>query len=552
MIDELNRRNKNLDGVIEKYNYQVSAIIEGGVASSVVIFYNENDYVRPGTDDQTKPITIDKGEGVKNVVLSANTIKKGETVTINTIDLEAGYKNAKVEVTNAKYDEATKTISEPTGAVTVKVTATNGKIALNIKLDEADVAAGIKVTEARVLTADDIVDGKYNGNTAAAGDLWITFNVPSNVTAATNGKALSGLKNGMSVSATSDSTPTTQHARFLAANIGVLDLTAELTLEKLTTAITHDVEVKSDVAGLTFTTTTPDVAEGTPGNLKLKITKGLPAYATEVDVYYTVEGVTDDTTLKGTADTATGFQLMAAQGCASGALTTEMTLSDDAKAKAEAGNVVITIKKIVVHKQAAKVEGATASAITVTTGTAFGLPQLTVALGDKVKTADAIVTIKGVATDDATDFPISNRKMALDASGQTTADGGAEHYTSDGSAQVVITVTPVIKTLDKTNLFAVVDGTGTVTSVAAAADVSVKDDANDGTITLTITKTGNFVAGKIVKLEIVKGAEGAKIFESEKTTAADTTTITINKGELTNISGEIIYVDVEIVDAPAP
>ena len=373
----------------------VSAIIEGGIASSVVIFYNENDYVRPGTDDQTKPITIEKGDGVKNVVLSANTIKKGETVTINTIDLEAGYKDAKVVVENAKYDEATKTISEPTGAVTVKVTATNGKIALNIKLDEADVAAGIKITEARVLTADDIVAGKYNGNTAAAGDLWITFNVPSNVTAATNGKALSGLKNGMSVSATSESTPTTQHARFLAANIGVLDLTAELTLEKLTTAITHDVEVKSDVAGLTFTTTTPDVAEGTPGNLKLKITKGLPAYATKVDVYYTVEGVTDDTTLAGTADAATSSQKLASQTCASGALGAEMTLSANAKADPKAGNVIITIKKIVVAEQNAKVEGATPATVTVTTGTAFGLPQLTVALGDKVKAADAIVTING-------------------------------------------------------------------------------------------------------------------------------------------------------------
>ena len=554
MIDEINRRYGATKENGKTYQYQVSAVIENGIASSVVIYDPNNDYNRPGTDGTTPvAITVTKGEGVKNVVLSANTIKKGETVTINTIDLEAGYKNAKVEVTGAKYDETTKTISEPTGAVTVKVTATNGKIALNIKLDEADVAAGIKITEARVLTAEDIdAAGKYNGVAAAAGDLWITFNVPSNVTAATGSKALSGLKNGMSVSATSESTPNAKYAKFLAANITALDLNSELTLAKLTTAINHDVEVKSDVAGLTFTTTTPDVAEGAAGNLKLKITKGLPAYATKVDVYYTVEGVTDGTTLKGTADAATGFQLMAAQGCASGALTTEMTLSDNAKAKAEAGNVIITIKKIVVAEQTAKVEGATASAITVTTGTAFGLPQLTVALGDKVKTADAIVTIKGVATDDATDFPISNRKMALDASGQTTADGGAEHYTSDGSAQVVITVTPVIKTLDKTNLFAVVDGTGTVTSVAAAADVSVKDNANDGTITLTITKTGNFEAGKIVKLEIVKGAEGAKIFESEKTTAADTTTITINKGELTNISGEIIYVDVEIVDAPTP
>jgi len=551
MIDEINRRYGATKENGKTYTYQVSAVIENGIASSVVIYDPNNDYNRPGTDVTTPvAITVTRGEGVKNVVLSANTIKKGETVTINTIDLEAGYKNAKVEVIGAKYDETTKTISEPTGAVTVKVTATNGKIALNIKLDEADVAAGIKITEARVLTAEDIAVDPYKTAGAAAGNIWITFNVPSNVTAATNGKALSGLKNGMSVSVNSEATPATQYAMYKAANAAKLDLTAELTLAKLTTAVKHEVEVKSDVAGLTFTTITPDVAEGTTGNLKLNITKGLPAYATEVDVYYTVEGVTDDTTLKGTADAATGFQLMAAQGCASGALTTEMTLSDDAKAKAEAGNVVITIKKIVVHKQAAKVEGATPATIDVVTGTAFNLPQLTVTLGAQVNTADAIVTINGVATDDATNFPTSNRKMTL-TSGKTTADSG-NHYTSDGSAQVVITVTPVISELKQAGTFVALDGTTTVDSITLGGAVAVKDGTNDAEITLTLAKFAFFGNKKVVAVEVFKGADRAT-FKSEATAATGDVTsavVKIPKGALTGITGDAISVVVTIENAP--
>ncbi|MCI8679141.1 MAG: hypothetical protein HFF46_12580, partial [Lawsonibacter sp.] len=552
MIDEINRRYGATKENGKTYQYQVSAVIENGIASSVVIYDPNNDYNRPGTDGTTPvAITVNKGEGVKNVVLSANTIKKGETVTINTIDLEAGYKNAKVEVAGAKYDETTKTISEPTGAVTVKVTATNGKIALNIKLDEADVAAGIKITEARVLTADDIdAAGKYNSVAAAAGDLWLTFDVPSNVTAATGSKTLSGLKNGMSVSATSESTSNAKYARFLAASITALDLNSELTLAKLSTAITHEVEVKSDVAGLTFTTTTPDVAEGTPGNLKLNITKGLPAYATEVDVYYTVEGVTDDTTLKGTADAATGFQLMAAQGCASGALTTEMTLSDDAKAKAEAGNVVITIKKIVVHKQAAKVEGATPATIDVFTGTAFNLPQLTVTLGAQVNTAKAIVSISGVTSSVSTK-PVSNREMALDASKQTTADTDTPYTCADGS-KVVITVTPVISELKQAGTFVALDGNTTVDSITLDDAVAVKDGTNDAEITLTLAKATKFGNNKVVAVEVFKGAERAT-FKSEATAATGDVTsavVKIPKGALTGITGDAISVVVTIENAP--
>ena len=46
MIDEINRRNTN-NKVEEPYTYQVSAVIDSGIASSVVIYFGENDYNRP-------------------------------------------------------------------------------------------------------------------------------------------------------------------------------------------------------------------------------------------------------------------------------------------------------------------------------------------------------------------------------------------------------------------------------------------------------------------------------------------------------------------------
>ena len=48
MIDEVNRRYTNN----ENYTYQVSAVIESGIASSVVIYFNENYYNRPNTGNR--------------------------------------------------------------------------------------------------------------------------------------------------------------------------------------------------------------------------------------------------------------------------------------------------------------------------------------------------------------------------------------------------------------------------------------------------------------------------------------------------------------------
>ena len=111
----------------------------------------------------------------------------------------------------------------------------------------------------------------------------------------------------------------------------------------------------------------------------------------------------------------------------------------------------------------------------------------------------------------------------------------------------MITITPVIKELNKGALF--VDKSATLNGIAATADVKVKDGANEEAITLTLTKSAAFDADKVVKMTIIKGADG-ETYTSETTTAATAVNLTIDKGALTGITGEEIWVIVEIADAP--
>ena len=112
MIKELNRRNKGLDGKITPYNYQVSAIIEGGIASSVVIFYNENDYNRPnGGNAEGIEATVDligvlgdaKVYDAKDVEIKGTSIRGGNRFTVKTgdvltvVDADIANKNFKVD-----------------------------------------------------------------------------------------------------------------------------------------------------------------------------------------------------------------------------------------------------------------------------------------------------------------------------------------------------------------------------------------------------------------------------------------------------------------------
>ena len=117
MIKELNRRNTNREGEIEHYHYQVSAIIESGIASSVVIFYNENDYNRPnGGNPEGVEATVDltgvlgdakvydaKNVEIKGVAIRGGnrfTVKTGDTITV--VDTDIAEKNFKLEVEPGK------------------------------------------------------------------------------------------------------------------------------------------------------------------------------------------------------------------------------------------------------------------------------------------------------------------------------------------------------------------------------------------------------------------------------------------------------------------
>ena len=114
MIKELNRRNTDRDGKITPYNYQVSAIIESGIASSVVIFYNENDYNRPNGGGTTEGVeaTVDligvlgnakvydaKDVEIKGVAIRGGnrfTVKTGDVLTV--VDTDIANKNFKIDV----------------------------------------------------------------------------------------------------------------------------------------------------------------------------------------------------------------------------------------------------------------------------------------------------------------------------------------------------------------------------------------------------------------------------------------------------------------------
>ncbi len=119
MIKELNRRNTDPDrgGKITPYHYQVSAIIESGIASSVVIFYNENDYNRPnGGNPEGVEATVDltgvlgdakvydaKNVEIKGVAIRGGnrfTVKTGDTITV--VDTDIAEKNFKLEVEPGK------------------------------------------------------------------------------------------------------------------------------------------------------------------------------------------------------------------------------------------------------------------------------------------------------------------------------------------------------------------------------------------------------------------------------------------------------------------
>ena len=136
MIKELNRRNTDPDrgGKITPYNYQVSAIIESGIASSVVIFYNENDYNRPNGGGTTEGVeaTVDltgvlsdaKVYDAKDVEIKGVAIRGGNRFTVKTGDVLTV---VDTDIANKKF-EAT-----ATPAANAEIKKVNDDLKINVK-----------------------------------------------------------------------------------------------------------------------------------------------------------------------------------------------------------------------------------------------------------------------------------------------------------------------------------------------------------------------------------------------------------------------------------
>ncbi len=134
MIKELNRRNTNREGKIENYHYQVSAIIESGIASSVVIFYNENDYNRPNGGGTTEGVeaTVDltgvlgnaKVYDAKDVEIKGVAIRGGNRFTVKTGDVLTV---VDTDIANEKFEAA----ANP--AANAEIKKADGDLKINVK-----------------------------------------------------------------------------------------------------------------------------------------------------------------------------------------------------------------------------------------------------------------------------------------------------------------------------------------------------------------------------------------------------------------------------------
>ena len=462
-----------------------------------------------------------------------------------TLDIPAGTGYTATKDANGVW---TVTITDSKNeTVTIEVNDASIKVekALTIVLDEESAAAkaGVTIAGNRLVTADEIkAGGTYAGKDA--GTVLITLKVPAGVSIKGSGgsdEKLTWTDSGFSYEEAAETVNDGDTIIVVEPTNSPFDADLTYTLTGLGVAVTHKVVVKSDVEGLTFTTSTATVDETTAGDLALNITKGLPAYAKTVDVLYTIEGL---------KPAVTGTQTAADVACTNGAFDTEEDLiSGTAKADPDATNVVITIKDIKVKTQTAKIVGATAADLVVTTGDAFKLPALTVTLPGGAKTVTAKANITGAKTDDATNFPLTDRTLTLTGAA-STADTTA-HYTSDGTEQVVITVTTTVASMDANKIVA----TGEASSVAAGADFNVTSGANAAEITLTATKSATpadyYDENATVSLEILSGATATgELKATVAGTTAHTVDITVPAGALTNITGEQIVVKVNVTPAP--
>ena len=132
--------------------------------------------------------------------------------------------------------------------------------------------------------------------------------------------------------------------------------------------------------------------------------------------------------------------------------------------------------------------------------------------------------------------------MTLTAGKTGDESTSGKHYTSDGSAQVVITVTPVITKL-KGSSFEVGGSTDTITQDA----IVIENGANKEAVTLTVTKaaSGKWAANSVVTVKVVSGADELTLTSEKLAAESETATVTIPVGALKGLTGGKILVIVE-------
>ena len=212
MIKELNRRNTNREGEIEHYHYQVSAIIESGIASSVVIFYNENDYNRPNGGGTTEGVeaTVDltgvlsdaKVYDAKDVEIEGVAIRGGNRFTVKTGDVITV---VDTDIANEKFEAAA------TPAANAEIKKADGDLKINVKGDvvvngvigatETGKTYTLTVTDAKLAAATSVMYSTDGGatwtnavkKTAPAGAV---YDIPGGAKVAFSG-GLSGLTVGI-------------------------------------------------------------------------------------------------------------------------------------------------------------------------------------------------------------------------------------------------------------------------------------------------------------------------------------------------------------------
>ncbi|MCI9027228.1 MAG: hypothetical protein HFF47_04185, partial [Lawsonibacter sp.] len=392
-------------------------------------------------------------------------------------------------------------------------------VKLILKDADGKVVQTLNATDAHIMTAADVAaTGKYNGKTA--GDLYIAFEIPANLTVA-NASAADIVAGGFNYLAT---TATLTGATGI-GNIAATNLPDEtkagkdttITFESTISATSTDVEfVLDSTYTLDYASdATTKVLTSGGSDLKLKF-KGIDDDVVgTVKVSYKVEGV-----VGGPKE-----GVCSADSHTSGVFTTTALTGATLKPAADADKVVVTIT---VEPKTVKYVGAGTTthkvdtiAATAEVGAAsdYDLPDFavvaaelgkTIVDGSKAKITFTVSGIEGgVKTFTTEELIAASNKYTVDASAYK--DSTKPKINADGSSAVTITITKVEITSVKAAYTAAITNAGTTgdkvndakiggaTGATSAADVPVTGGKFTVKLTLSDTAgTGEAKAGKYI------------------------------------------------------